>query len=252
MQTETQQTPAPVPVERTFDEQGNTIAEIVAPAAAPAQAAEAAKFKIGDREFTTAEEAATWAKSEISTLETDRQVADAYRQGMRDAIGQTPGAPQSVTPPPPKPDMAKFYEKPEEYLADYERNITQRVLSQVEQTNGLRAQSDAIWREFTDKHPELADFRGEVEAYVERNTTDVRAIIGTKGRPASYDYIATQLKSDWERKAAVLKPKRQLANTAAGASPNTRAANVTPPEAPKKLETFNEQLNKIRKRGRKA
>lgn len=258
MTQETTQTPPPqAAVERVFDEHGNTVEEVVAPAtggeAGRTEVTETVpKFRIGEREFGTEAEALAFAQSELSTLQTEQQVADAYRQGIRDAVTQPIAPAPSVTPPKPAVDMTKFYENPQEFLDQRDAQVKAAVLQEVRQHSSLQAESDRIWREFTDRHPALADFRSEVEAFVTGEQATVRAIIGTKGRPASYDYIATKLKSDWEKKAAALKPRRELSNNAGGPSPTQRAASITPPAPAKKAETFTEQLNKIRKRGRKA
>ena len=255
-------TPTPAPRrENVFDELGQTIETVEtapesgAPPADPALEtlpAAAAKFRIGDREFATEAEALAFATSEIDTRDRDLQAADAYRQGLRDALAQQGGATASVTPAAPAApalNHEELYTKPDEYLAKRDAMIEQRVLATVNQTQSLKTQSDNIWREFTDRHPEMADFRNEVETFVQANTTDVRSIISTKGRPASYDFIATKLKSRFKDYSAALQTKRALPNTGAGASPTEKApGSVTPAPDAKKPLSFSEQIRSIRKR----
>lgn len=265
------QTADRTPKEVVFDDQGQTV-EVhpeVDPVADAARAAaegnnegsEAAtdssdeqpkKFRIGDREFTTQDEALAFATSQVSTLQTEAQVADAYRQGIRDAMTQPQGAGQSVTPEQPPPlgglNPEEMYTKPTEFLQKYGEHIKKETRAEFEQRETIRVQSDQIWREFTDRHPELADFRTEVEGFVSLNNPDVRAIIQTKGRDASYDFIATKLKARWSSYETALKPKRALANTGGSGSPaNAKGGNVTPKEPVKKPLSLDEQLRTIRK-----
>lgn len=254
MQTQAEETPKEV----IFDENGQTVgAELepdpVADAAKAAAAGEPeGKYRIGDKTFATADEALTYAQSNIVALETETQVADAYRQGIRDAgvsaAPQNPNVTLEPTPAAPALDTQELYTNPQAFLAKYAAQIKTEINHENNQATNLRAQSDQIWREFCDRHPNLADFRTEVEAFVGQNTPDVRGIIATKGRPASYDFIATKLKSRFEAYSNSLKPKRELPNNSGGASPTARGSSVTPETQPKKALSFSEQVRSIRKR----
>jgi len=256
MQQQTQTTETQT--ERVFGEDGQTVEENVIEAAADGEAgaevveAPAPKYRIGDQEFTTQAEALAYAQSQVSALTTETQVADAYRQGIRDGISNPGAGNPGVTPPtaPVEPELntEELYTNPKDFLAKYAQRIKSEVLNETSSAQNMRAQSDQIWREFTDRHPEMADFRVEVEAFVSNNQPDVRGVIATKGRPASYDFIATKLKSHFERYANSLKPKRDLPNTTAGASPTQRATGVTPKEPVKKELSFSDQIRSVRKR----
>lgn len=264
-ETPNDSTPAAEIRENTFDENGQTIddgsgadeADPIAEAAkaealAATAAASAKKYRIGDREFATQDEALTYAQSQVTTLETETQVADAYRQGIRDAMANPQGGAQNVTLPiePPKPeiDPQEMYTNPEQFLQKFATKIKNDTIGELSQTQNLKAQSDQIWNEFTYRHPELADFRTEVEQYVQSDTQAVRSIIATKGRPSSYDYIATKIKSRFESYATALKPKRELPNGGGGASPGGGNQTVTPPAPAKKALSFSQQVASIRKK----
>jgi hypothetical protein len=253
--------------EVVFDENGQTVEVVEAPEegsapieetadpvaeAAREAAAPAAKFRIGDQEFATADEALAYAQSQVSTLGTEIQVADAYRQGIRDAIanpgGTAPGVTQVTPPPAPVLNTEELYTNPQEFLRKYGDNIKAEVLSTTQQQQSMKQQSDAIWSEFAARHPEMSEFRNEVEAYVQGDQATVRSVIQTKGRPASYDFIATKLKSRFEAYANAVKPKRELANTTTTTTPNAKGTSVTPPTAAKKALSFSEQIRSIRKR----
>lgn len=257
MPTQTQTDSAQVAVSRevVFDEMGNTVEEIVVPAQAtdpvPVDAeAPVAKYRIGEKTFATQEEALAFAQSHVTTLETETQVANAYRQGIRDGLQPTTPAVQSVTPSIPQANVEELYTNPQEFLKKYGQQITEQTLATVQQQNAVKAQSDAIWGEFCNRHPEMSDFRAEVEGFVERNTQDVRSVIATKGRDASYDWITTKLKSQFARYAGATAPKRELSNSKQSASPISRSApSVTPLEPEKKTSTFADQLRSMRRKG---
>lgn len=286
MQTQTPNAPpAGMHYENVFDENGEAVQELVPdepnpqaaaaapadvdppegdgedappqPPAAPAPAAAAApatpkppaKFRIGDQEFATQEEALAYA---------DQITRDGYAQRqLLQNLQAPPAAPApSVTPPAPAAAPAlnydELFQNPQAFLQKYGQEVYNRVMSDVQRAEATRTQSDAIWREFSDRHPALSEFRADVEGFVNQNMEQVRSIIQTKGRPASYDFIATKLRSDWERRANVLKPSRELPNTRVTSTPGTRSAAPVTPEVPaKKPQTMREQINSIRKRGRK-
>lgn len=251
--------------EAVFDEHGNTIQETEAAApevpdvepeaeASETDAAPATeKYRIGNRSFATQDQALEYAQSQVSALETEQQIADAYRQGMRDSIQQPQTPQENVTPQTPRPDelnTEELYTNPSAFLDKFATKIKTETRSEIEQKDSLQRESDKIWREFTERHPALADFRTEVENFVAGSTTEVRAIIGTKGRPAGYDWIATKLKSRFENYANAVKPKRELPNGGAGASPSSKVGGVTAKIDPKKPLSFSEQIRTIRRRGR--
>ncbi len=256
--------------EVTFDDQGNTVEEIVVDTGEenaaepvgfqPEPDGEAdtdvvvsvpGKYRIGDKLFATQDEALEYAQSQVSALTVEQQVTDAYRQGMREALQQTPSAPGEVTqqqPQVPALDTEELYTNPQVFLDKFARKIKSETNAELDQKDSLRRESEQIWREFTERHPALADFRNEVENFVAQDNTAVRAIISTKGRPAGYDYVATKLKSRFEAYANAVKPKRELTNGTGGASQSNKTPGVTPKQPAKKPLSFAEQIRTIRKR----
>lgn len=257
MQTQNQtETPATIR-ENVFGDDGETLETREIPVGETGEdvidevpAAPAHKYRIGDQTFATQEEALAFANQAVE-LETQR--ADAYRQGLLDGNISSANPGSGVTPPaaPAVPELntEELYTNPQAFLDKFANKIKSETRNELSAADQMKAQSDQIWREFTDRHPALAEFRSEVEQFVQADTANVRAIINTKGRPASYDYIATKLKSRFESYATALKPKRALPNNAGGASPTQSAASgVTPKETAKKALSFSEQIRSIRKR----
>lgn len=253
--------------ERVFDENGQTIETLTAVApdesavseetegtteeSAAAAPESAGKYRIGERYFQTQDEAITYAQSQVSALETEQQIADAYRQGMREALTQAPQTVQSVTHearPADDLNTEELYTNPQAFLDRYANRIKTETKAELDQRDNLKTASDQIWGEFTQRHPMLADFRKEIEDFTGSQQTEVRAIIATKGRPAAYDYIATKMRSRFEAYANAVKPKRELKNGGVGASPSSKVPGVTPKAPEKKTLSFAEQIRSLKKR----
>ena len=253
LETTTPETIAPPVVEVEFDENGQTVATRTAlppdEVATPDQAPQAAKFRIGDREFATEAEALSYATSQVSALETEQQVADAYRQGIRDAAATaTPPAAAASAPPAPALNTDELYTNPQAFLDKFAHKIRTESDASTQAILLKQVQGNQVWSEFAQRHPEFGDLRGDVESFVDRNIADVQAIVRTKGQVAGYDYIATKMKSNFARYEQALKPRRALPNTPTPATPKAAAGGVTPEPTPKKPLSFAEQLRQDKAR----
>lgn len=239
-----------------FDDQGQTVevrtepdpvadearaAAAAGEAPAGEEAVPAAKFRIGDQEFTTQDEALAYAQRQV-------EIDDAYRRGVTEAAALIPNAQPGVTPAPvPEENVEELYTNPQEFLKKYATKIKSEVLTEAQSRENMRAQSDSIWREFTDRHPALAEFRSEIEQFVNTHQGEVRAIIASRGRPASYDFIATKLRSRFESYANALKPKRELPNGGGGPTPSPKSAGVTPKPGEKKILSMADVVRSLKK-----
>ena len=243
--------------ENVFDESGQTIAitdsnladagKLTNTAEPPNTNESPKKYRIGDMEFATQQEALAYAQA----MESNRQVSDAYQRGLSDATTQLQVPPNNVTPDGQSDiDADEFYANPKSFLEKFATKIKTETRRELDQKDAIRESSNQIWREFVDRHPILSDFRTEVEDFVTRNQADVKALIATKGRQPAYDYVATHLKAQFNKYATAIKPNRELSNLpvnmlAGLSSPN----NVTPKKEAAPPLSFSQQLQKIRKRG---
>lgn len=213
------------------------------------ESAEPAKYRIGDKSFKTMAEAHAYATSQLSTLETEAQVADAYRRGVQEAL-QTSNPIQNVTPSQaPEDDFneEEYFADPKGFLKKFSEKIKAETIGTLTEQQTVQAESNRIWNEFTSRHPALADFRNEAETFVGANVTTVKAIIATKGQSAAYDYIAMKLREQFSKYAEATKPTRKLPN-GGNASPSGQSRSVTPKQALKKPLSFAEQIRSIKKR----
>ena len=208
------------------------------------------KYRIGDKVFATQEEALAYAQTQVEVNPDLDKVNDAYRRGIMDAASLSP-QPQNITPEIPESNInEEYYTNPQAYHEKLRHSIKQETLDEIRQQETLKEQSNQIWREFSERHPDLADFRNEVEQFVGQNTGTVRSIIQSKGRATSYDWVALKLRAQFENYANALKPKRVLPNGGTVTTPSSKATNVTPKPANKKPLSFVEQIRSIRAKGR--
>lgn len=258
----------PAEKEVTFDENGNTLSETITeapepdadapeespetpePAAAAAAAEGSGKYRIGNRRFDTQEAALEYANQ---TAEAGTSAADAYRQGVQEALAMRQAADPGVTPAPKRftegLNIEELYTNADGFLEKYAAKIQDTTRAEVLRQQDDRDQSNQIWNSFTSRHPQLADFRTEVENVASFHAKQLRAITASKGQDAGFDYIATHLRSKFDRYANAIKPGRELANTKQTTPAASKASGVTPANAGKKQLSFSEQLRSIRKRG---
>jgi len=232
--------------------EGGDAPETEAAEALETEAPAPAKYRIGDREFATQEEALAFANSQVSTLETERQLTDAYRQGIQDAVTHA-NPQQSVTPPAPaEPEFNEqlYYENPAEFLKNYSKQITQQVTTQIHSQLSEKELSNKIWNDFATRHPELADYRDEVEATAAKHLSELKLVNQTKGQTAGFDYVALKVKSNFERYANAVKPHKALPNSRQASGQPGQSSGVTPKTTAKKPLSMAEQIRSIKPKRR--
>lgn len=205
------------------------------------------KIKIGDMSFNSVEEAHAWASKQVGQEQDHTQEVNAYRQVIQEAL-RNPNGGENVTPAKPQFDEEKLWANPQEFLQEFGNNIRQQTLDEINKANALKANGEAVWNEFTGRHPQLADFREEVEQFAAANTKELAALTKAKGRTATYDYIAVSLKAKFQRYADAQKPRRELPNGKGGTSPSGKGTGVTPTKPAKKPLSFSEQIRSIKKK----
>lgn len=202
------------------------------------------KYRIGDKYFKTEKEALAYANGEQSTP----NPLDAYRQGVQDVLSRA-AEPESVTPQDDDDfDEEAYYADPKKYLREREQKVIAKATQTISQQQAEAQTANQVWNEFSNRHPDLAEFRAEVEAFVAQNKDSVIGVIKKDGRPAGYDYIALKMKSNFQRYADAAKPKRELKNKAGGASPTGTRSGVTPKPKAEKTLSFAEQVAQRRVR----
>jgi len=230
--------PAPAPVE-------------VAPAPealAPAPSTEGT-VEVDGQTFVNEGEALKYLQGRYGELQAEGAITEARVQGMQEAMQYqaTPSAPAPVEPV-PEVDMDKFYENPTQFLLDRDSAIEQRLMSKVQATQAQTQQDAQVWTNFTAKHPDLADFQGDVEAVAAQHR-DAVAALAKRDMSKAMDYVAMKTREKFQRYAEALKPTRTLSNAKPTA---VQGGNPTVSTAPQKGQEDNSldfvsQLRNMRK-----
>lgn len=247
---ETEETEATEEETEEVDETEATDADDDAEAQAAAAAAATnkdkpkGKYRIGDQYFNTIAEAQAFATQGESVPNSE---LNAYRQGILDASKNAPGA-QNVTPAPVAGEIdEEYYSNPAEFLRKRDERLKNETVQTVQQTLKAQQYGDQVWNEFSSRHSDLADFREEVDAWAAKNQDQLRAVVEAKGRNAGLDYVALNIKAQFQRIADATKKKRALPNAGAGASPGGARTNVTLKKDAKKILSFAEQVKSIKR-----
>lgn len=250
-----------MPAEKVFDEAGNEIDPSLENEVQPIEGetpdpdaegdetpAATGKYKIGDQTFDTYEAAHAYATSQVGESSGAAQGTDAYRQAIQDVL-KLANPQNGVTPAPEAPafDEAEYYEKPAEFLNKFAKKITDETVQAIDSRNAEANRAAQIWNDFSNRHPDLAEFKADIEMIAGQNLTDLQAVNRTKGFNAGYDFLALKMRAKIEAFKQAGKPRRELQNGKGGAGPSgAGTGSVTPKNTPKKVLSFVEQVKQHR------
>ncbi len=224
-------------------EETEQTAEEIAAAATTNKDKTKLKYRIGDKFFATLEEAQAYATQSETAPNVE---LDAYRQGILD--GKTGNAPaQNVTTPENGAIDEEYYSNPAEFLRKRDERLKNETVQTVQQTLQQQQYAEQVWNEFSNRHPDLADFREEVDGLALKNKDGLQAVVRSKGRNAGLDFLAVQVKAHFQRIADATKKRKALPNGGAGASPSGTRQSVTPKNTPKKILSMAEQIRSIKR-----
>ena len=201
-----------------------------------------AAIKIGDKEFATQKEAFDYANGQIDDMERERQITNAYQQGILDVQGQAP-VQQNVTPV-PVPQATedfdqKFYENPQKYLNEHADKIRTQTRDEIMKEVNQQNKRTELWTEFYSKFPDLANKKDLVETTLNANWD----VLGTmQDAQKAMDMLGGKVRTRLTQFAEDLLPKQELPNTQGDASPGGQM-NVTPKKSEDKPVDFISQLN---------
>lgn len=195
------------------------------------------KIVIGDKEFSSQEEALAYARDLQAKGETEKLLHDAYRQGIEDARLATSGAnsQHGVTQPEPEEDDdfdQKFFENPKAYLKAMEEKVRKDAMDQALKQIQQQQQDQQLWNEFYSKHPDLAGFDEDCQAVLARESEMIKTLVQTQGKEKAMDYLARKTRAKFQMWAERQRPRAELPQNSPGASP-TGGQRVTQPSQEK-------------------
>lgn len=208
---------------------------------------EESAIEIDGKTFTNEREALTYARGQTEALRKERELAEAYKAGMQDAVSVRDGTGiTSETPAEPDNWEENFYANPKEAFQKERERIKAEVRAELSQQTA----EEQHWATFTARHPDLDHVKDDVYATLTRERDTVTAIAATKGPEAAMDYLAQRTRTKFEEYMEKKKPTKQLSNGKAGPTPGGQT-NVTPkPQTKKPLSMF-DQMRTLRESRRK-
>lgn len=210
---------------------------------------EEGSIEIAGKKFRTQKEAFDWAQENIKSLEQEKLLGDAYRQGISDAsVAGNPVAPVTqIAPPEDDKDWeAKFYSNPKKTLAEFAADIEARTAERINSQLGAKSADEKLWSEFFNLHPDLDGFRTDVQLILDSNKDTVQALAKTKGQKEAMAFLAQKTRAKFEDYMERRKPTRQLQNGAGGGSPSGEAAVTAGKKASEPVD-FATQIRNLRK-----
>lgn len=211
-----------------------------------------AAVEIDGHKFKSEKDALDWALKNKSQLEHERAIADAYRTGIQDAATSThQQSPQLAPKEEPEITEEQFYQDPVGTLQKVKASATEKARRELNQELSQREVERQVWDEFSSIHPDLADFKTDVEliANSAEHLPIVQALVRTKGPKAGYDYVAQKTRAKFQAYMEATKSKTVLPRGGGGgATPTGAQKSVTLPKKEEKILSMREQVRQYKSR----
>lgn len=202
------------------------------------EAAAKPEIRIGDKVFKSEAEAIKYAES----LEQDKLLAESYNMGIKEALALVQ-KPQEAEPVVEENFEETFYANPKEALTKMKEQAKQEVIGIMK---AERAEEEA-WHDFSNKYPDLADSRSEVNRIMQENW-DVLSKI--KDKQKAMDLLAIKTRSYFDQIVEKRKPRTELPNKPGPAvsTGSQHGPSVTPKQKSQEPLTLAQQLKSMRMR----
>lgn len=172
--------------------------------------------------------------------------ANAYRQAAYDLGQRQVQAPVQEQAEDPAAWETRFYTNPREAINEVAQTIEQRVQA----ATATAAADERIWNNFKARHPDLADFREDLQSVVFGNKELLQTMVRTRGEEAAMDLAAQKLRAKFERYADMKKPRKELGKDK-NVTPTTTQTGVTPKKTEEKSLSMVEQMNMMKEKRRR-
>ena len=209
-----------------------------APAPTPApEPAQPAKIRIGSNEFNSMDEAIKYAQDlELAVLQ-----QDAYQAGQK---ASEPKVEVPKVDPIKKRIAEKLFENPEEALEEYEKIITERVVSGIEQKAEQKANLERTWTNFYSNNQDLAGQQQIVDYILQKNFAEVKHLEANK----ALSIIAEKARAFISSTRQQALPSQDLPSNPVVTTGSSTGATPQAPLPKQNALDFVSQLNKMRKR----
>jgi len=207
--------------------------------------------EVDGQKFANEKAAFDYLQGQYGQLKTERMIEEARLQGIQEALYNMPrGGEAPITAPMPQPevDLDKFYENPTEFLKNYADRIKDSLKGELSAQHTAAQRDAEVWNTFTAKHPDLADFRQDVDS-VAMAHKDTVALLARRDPAKAMDFVATKVREKFHKYIEATMPNRVLPNAKMGpsSSGNHSATNQQRVPVPDKAVDFVTQLRNMKK-----
>jgi len=191
-------------------------------------------FEVDGKVFADEKTAFDYLKKRNTELEAERMVEAARIEGMQEALrysptGQVPQQVQDQVQDDPSMDLDEFYANPVEYLAKQRQKIKEEVMTEVTSQQTTAQRNEQVWRDFSNRHPRLADMKDIVELVASQHKEVVQAM-ASRNPEKAYDFVAAKVNEKLAGFVEAGKPTRELPQTKGGPSAGSNQP-VTPQDS---------------------
>lgn len=214
----------------------------IAPPAKEEPPAPAQKFKIGDKEFASVEEAMEFAQK-LDSKAREREAFELGQESVKQA--QAPEVPEVPKPSIEEIIQDELFDNPKEALKKYKEHIINEVKSTIKQESTQETQQKQLWDGFYEENPELVEHKELVEYTLERNWSELEAMEAKKG----LQELASRTKSTIERIVKTMNPSAEVlpSGSAKVAGASNQATTKSQESSPKRV-AFADQVRMLNKR----
>lgn len=215
-------------------------AKPVEPAKTPVET-EAAKIKLGNREFKTQDELLSY----MTDLERKALASEAYLKGATEALATKEAAPQA--PAEPEIDLEEMmFTEPKKFIAHITAEAERKALAEIEKRDTARAIDTQVknsWDSFYRTNADLVDMQDQVLVETQRLLKERGP---TLSESEALPIIAARTREYAKKIVDRFAPATELPSTPASTSGTSQASSGTPP--PTKPLSFVSEMRKFQRR----
>lgn len=219
--------------------------EQTAEGAKEAPAAGAVKIKIGERTFTSQDEAIAYAED----LERQRLVDEAFRQGIETAqqvAGSNPTAAAAVAPQEPETVPDIYYTNPAAYLKQRDEQILARATQAINEQAAKQERNKATWQKFWSDYPDLASNEAtkDLTDKIYRENFDRLKHVKTE---VALKEIATKTREMMKGLGVTILPQKTLPSITKPVVSSGSSSTTTRPRQEEKVLNWTQQMKNMKK-----
>lgn len=180
------------------------------------QGAEEYAFELPDgSKHKTQAEAFAHAQRLIQEKDLALVQAEAFQQGVHAFADRFPGT-QTQHAPQANPEEERaqwendYYTDPKKVIESVKSSAIEEAKKQIRSELTLQQQNEQVWSNFTMLHPDLADFREDVDATANIHAREIQAFVAAGKPKEAMDFVARKTRAKFEMYVEATKKRTEL------------------------------------------